>query len=314
MNLIGVRSFVLTAILAAAIGSGSFAPAQEDPDTPPHPEAPKSAPQSSAIEPPVLVEIPPSDSAEPGEARLSPDVPRNFEAAGENLPDALRRLARAANKALILTDGVVHSGGTVTFRIENKTPLETIQIIIDSKGLIYDEVDGVLTIRTAAERRREPFERAAPRWIKEMSEFKGSYYAELIKAGVPDETARQLVLSETFTSPATQTERTRPENPSGTRESPADQKSSWDDWGLSKLLAGLALVSAFLSRFPALLVHLLFGFAVLFRARRFEREGGSLVFLGPWSWSFATLLGGFLVAFGYWVIHHSRLKAARPNS
>jgi|GEM_PF-5849361 len=297
-------SLALLAIFVLAAGSFS-ALAQNEPDSPPNPEAPH--PSAAA---PASASEAPSENSEPK---------KSYDFVGANTAEVFRQLAREANKTLIMTDRAVEESGTVTVRILEMTPTEVIHIIVGSKGLVCDDKNGIMTVETALERTKEPFEHEAPRWAKMMADFKGYYYASLIKAGVPDETARQLVLNENFShaGPKPQTEQresTFERDPRPLPESAPAKNASGSDLGLFQPLAGLTLVGGLLSWLPGLLLHLFFGFAVLFRARRFERDGGSLVFLGPWTWFLTTLLGGFLVAFGYWVIHHSRLKAVRPNS
>ena len=52
-------------------------------------------------------------------------------------------------------------------------------------------------------------------------------------------------------------------------------------------------------------VHVCFAVAVYCDARRLT---GKPILVWPIVWSFATLLGGVIVAAVYWVIHHSRLN------
>jgi len=92
---------------------------------------------------------------------LPPTASRVNEFQGDEIGLVLRTLARQANKTLIVTDRVAQAGGTVTARIENKTPLEAIQIIVDSKGLVMDEKNEVLTVKTQEEKAKEPTESAS---------------------------------------------------------------------------------------------------------------------------------------------------------
>jgi hypothetical protein len=62
---------------------------------------------------------------------LPPLVSTNFKATKSAV---LRTLARQAGQTIIVTDKVSTTAGTVTARIENKTPMQAIGIIVDSKG------------------------------------------------------------------------------------------------------------------------------------------------------------------------------------
>lgn len=63
---------------------------------------------------------------------------------GDDISVAVRSLARRANLNLVVGDQVK---GTVTARIENKTPREAIEIIAQAKELILEEKDGILYLR-----------------------------------------------------------------------------------------------------------------------------------------------------------------------
>lgn len=85
----------------------------------------------------------------------SPDTPRVFEFQGEDLSLVLRTLARAARMNILVSDKVV---GSVALRLEDKTPRDAIGVIVDHKGLVMDEKNGVYSIKTAEERAKEPTE------------------------------------------------------------------------------------------------------------------------------------------------------------
>ena len=72
---------------------------------------------------------------------------------GDDINQVFRLLARQAKISLIISDKVV---GTVTVRLENKTPLEAIDIIANSKNLIFEEQKGVYYIKTQEEKQKEP--------------------------------------------------------------------------------------------------------------------------------------------------------------
>jgi type IV pilus assembly protein PilQ len=58
---------------------------------------------------------------------------------------------------VVISDKVA-AAGVVTMRIEDKTPREAIDIIVTSKGLVMDEINGVYYIKTQEERAKEPTE------------------------------------------------------------------------------------------------------------------------------------------------------------
>ena len=92
---------------------------------------------------------------------LSPSAARLNEFQGDEIGLVLRTLARQAGQTIIVTDKVSTTAGTVTARIENKTPMQAIGIIVDSKGLIMVEKDGVLYVKTQEEKAAEPTESAS---------------------------------------------------------------------------------------------------------------------------------------------------------
>jgi type IV pilus secretin PilQ/predicted competence protein len=95
---------------------------------------------------------PPEFSAPP----QLPGVARTSEFQGDEIGLVLRTLARQAQMNIVVSDKVSAAAGTVTMRIENKTPREAVEIIVRSKGLIMDETDGVSYIKTQEEKQKEP--------------------------------------------------------------------------------------------------------------------------------------------------------------
>jgi type IV pilus assembly protein PilQ len=78
---------------------------------------------------------------------------------GDPIDLVLRTLARQAKMNIVVTDAVTQTGGTVNMRIEDKTPKEAIEIIVESKGLILDQgKGGVYYVKTQAEKQKEPTE------------------------------------------------------------------------------------------------------------------------------------------------------------
>jgi type II secretory pathway component GspD/PulD (secretin) len=71
----------------------------------------------------------------------------------------LRTLARQAKMNIVVSDKVAQSGGTVNMRIEDRSPREAIEIIVESKGLVMDQgKNGVYFIKTTEEKAKEPTE------------------------------------------------------------------------------------------------------------------------------------------------------------
>lgn len=128
----------------------------------------------AAIEPPIQVPanqqaIPPVVGGAPGldasglppvtAAPVStPSTVRTVEFQGDEIGLVLRTLARQAKMNIVVSDQVGATGGTVSMRIEEKTPKEAIETIITAKGLIMDEQKGIYFIKTAAEKAKEPTE------------------------------------------------------------------------------------------------------------------------------------------------------------
>ena len=67
----------------------------------------------------------------------------------------LRTLARQAKMNVVVSPAVI---GKITLRVENKTPAEVMRIICQANGLIIDEMEGVLYVKTQAEKQKEPTE------------------------------------------------------------------------------------------------------------------------------------------------------------
>lgn len=125
------------------------------------------------IEPPITVPttpaLPGAAPALPGAPGLDPNVPpgassllsRVNEFQGDPIDLVLRTLARQAKINLVISDKVTAAGGTVTMRIEDKTPREAIDIIVQSKGMVMDELGGVFFVKTQEEKAKEPTESAS---------------------------------------------------------------------------------------------------------------------------------------------------------
>lgn len=127
--------------------------------------APAKPEEPAPIEPPVAPA--PADAPVPGlpgggTAPSTTDI-ANLPSAGAAVHDfqgdeigtVLRLLARQAKIPMVVSDRVQ---GTVTLRIEGKSPLEVIEIICTSKNLFLDQVKGVYYVKTQEERASEPTE------------------------------------------------------------------------------------------------------------------------------------------------------------
>ncbi|MEP6672044.1 MAG: hypothetical protein ABJF10_22970 [Chthoniobacter sp.] len=173
-----------TSLCAAAVFSVSSAYAQDTAAATPAP-APIVPPTSSAIapapiEPPIQSPaggaqqvVPPAlndPNALPGAPGTQPTTAGALPATAARLNDfqgdpidlVLRTLARQAKINMVVSDKVAASAGTVNMRIEDKTPKEAIEIIVESKGLVMDQgKGGVFYIKTPEEKAKEPTESGA---------------------------------------------------------------------------------------------------------------------------------------------------------
>ncbi|MEQ1859167.1 MAG: hypothetical protein ABMA13_04465 [Chthoniobacteraceae bacterium] len=132
------------------------APAAQPPAiTPAAPLPPVPAP----IEPPINLPITPAPGAPtvlPGADTLPPSASRMNEFQGDPIDLVLRTLAKQAKINLVISDKVAAAGGAVTMRLEDKSAQEAIDIIVQSKGLIMDDVNGVFFVKTQEEKQAEP--------------------------------------------------------------------------------------------------------------------------------------------------------------
>jgi len=81
---------------------------------------------------------------------------------GDDVAQVLRLLARQCKMSLVVSDKVSDAQPPmkVTMRLEDKTPMEAIKIIVFDKGLILLEKDGVYYVKTKEEKEAEPTESA----------------------------------------------------------------------------------------------------------------------------------------------------------
>ena len=138
-------------------------------------ESPKLAASPAPIDPPILPSTPqqalppvtgagdlgaagglPATTTTTTTTTMAPTTGRLNEFQGDEIGLVLRTLARQARMNVVISDKVGTAAGTVTMRIEDRTPKEAIDIIVTSKGLVMDELGGVFYIKTQEERAKEP--------------------------------------------------------------------------------------------------------------------------------------------------------------
>ncbi len=71
----------------------------------------------------------------------------------------------------------------------------------------------------------------------------------------------------------------------------------------STQIASLQLLLIFISA----IIHILFAGAVARDAGEITKSGVKPILVNTFTWAFATLIGGVIVATIYWVLHHSKL-------
>jgi len=126
------------------------------------PEVPDTAGTATPIPPPVQEVVPPpaatQTAAAPAAVNLSTvstssDGHPVTEFQDQEIATAIRLLARQAKISIAVSDKVQ---GNVTIRLEDKTPLEAIQIICTMKNLFLDNIEGVYFVKTQDEKAKEP--------------------------------------------------------------------------------------------------------------------------------------------------------------
>lgn len=155
--------------LASAFAQDNAAPATPPviPPAVPVPSGPAAGGQVSPapIEPPIAVPnapaVPPAPVAgqplpglAPGE--VPPTATRVIEFQGDEIGLVLRTLARQARMNVVVSEKVSASAGTVTLRLDDRTPREALEVIVQDKGLFMSELNGVWFIKTQEEKAKEP--------------------------------------------------------------------------------------------------------------------------------------------------------------
>lgn len=213
-----------------------------------------------------------------------------------------RTLARQARMNVVVSEKTSRAG-TVTLRLDERTPREAIEVIVQDKGLVMEEINGVYFIKTVAELANEPtakkLERLTTSVIAPLGKLKGEYYRQLVQSGVPEATAASVILGEEISKSAFD---------SSVRGTSSNHQLDTDpkDWIAWSVIGATGL--EFMQRMPLIVLHLILTVAVWATARRTHRTGIVLTFLSPFFWGVATLIGGVLVAGLYWIIHHSSLR------
>jgi type IV pilus secretin PilQ/predicted competence protein len=122
--------------------------------------------QPAPIEPPVQEVVPPPAATQspvagaPGATAMNIDSMASSndghpvtEFQDQEIATAIRLLARQAKISIAVSDKVQ---GSVTIRLEDKTPIEAIQIICQMKNLFLDNLQGVYYVKTQDEKAKEP--------------------------------------------------------------------------------------------------------------------------------------------------------------
>lgn len=113
---------------------------------------------------------------------------------GDDVVEVLRNLARQAKISTLISSKV---SGTITVRLEGKTPLEMIEIICDSKDLTFWQgKNGIYYIITPEERNAQLHILDNEQLPVALARFRKRYYDALIKEGFSKDAALKIVTSE----------------------------------------------------------------------------------------------------------------------
>jgi hypothetical protein len=80
---------------------------------------------------------------------------------------------------------------------------------------------------------------------------------------------------------------------------------SWGDFAQVYAVVWMAL---------AVIVHVSFAIGVFLDAKALAQRRGSTTFVPPLIWAAATLIGGVLSVFVYWMVHHSSLNPYKAEA
>lgn len=165
------KIFSIVSALSAVLAGPILAQSPIAPPIAPRPTPTQFAPPAvvpAPIDPPVEPAPIPAGSAPAGVvaapgAPIAPGVPavdtapqsNVLEFQGDEIGLVLRSLGLKANVSIVVSDKVQ---GTVTMRLVNTTPRDAIKVIVDSKGLVMTETNGLINVKTTEERAKEPAE------------------------------------------------------------------------------------------------------------------------------------------------------------
>lgn len=110
--------------------------------------------------------------------------------------DVLRDLSREAKVSLMIGYGV---NGNLTFHIENKTPLQVIEAIAQSRNLLFKNFEGNYYVVTDAdwhEIMRNRFYFEIPELPAAIAKYQKRYYDALIKEGFTKDEALKIIMSQ----------------------------------------------------------------------------------------------------------------------
>ncbi len=100
----------------------------------------------------------------------------------EDLPQVLRLLARQAKINLYVSEQVA---GSLTLRVQDKTPMETLRFIVRAKGLVMDEIEGDFFVKTQGEKASEPTESGSYTFSYAPAEDAARLLASQLNSGAP---------------------------------------------------------------------------------------------------------------------------------
>lgn len=222
---------------------------------------------------------------------------------GDEIGTVLRLLARQAGVNLFVDDTVE---GTLTMRIEGKSPLDSIRFICRARGLNLNEDGRDFYVSTGPV--REPRDVQLRRVAKENAAYFAAYRTELQESGFDPEISRELMLKSEV--PAEISARGKASNRWEGNESDGPF-SDWANWGE---IAGAGILAFIASGFGlGWTVAIVFAVIAWRDARMMKREK-RLKWLWPVAWSLAVLsLGapGFIL---YWLVHHTALLPAMDST
>ena len=140
----------------APVAPAPSGPASGGPVSPAPIEPPIAVPNSPAVPPAPVV----GGQPVAGDASLA--ATRGvIEFQGDEIGLVLRTLARQARMNVVVSEKVSASAGTVTMRLDDRTPREALEVIVQDKGLFLSEINGVFFIKTQEEKAKEPAESAS---------------------------------------------------------------------------------------------------------------------------------------------------------